>query len=342
MLFSMRAPIFKGNGILKYEERPHPRIERSDDVLVQIKACGICGTDLNILSVPPAHTAKENIIIGHEAVGTVKEIGAAVNNISVGQRVAIGPRLTCGLCDYCRMGLDNQCTNYTTIGTTRDGAFAPYISVPARALYPLAEHVDIDDAMFFEPLSCVVGAIKNIPYAIANSVVILGGGPMGALFALLYHSMGAHPVIIVDISPMRIAHCKKLSGITSLNGQDETLLTKIRSMTGLGADIVVDAIGNQADHAIEIARRGGHVILFGLRANDRPTIRQYMITRYDITLHGTFVGLHPFSQTISLLESGRIHPAQLITHRLPLDRLQEGIELMRKTEAMKVAINMHD
>ena len=108
--------------------------------------------------------------------------------------------------------------------------------------------------------------------------------------------------------------------------------------TGLGADIVVDAVGNQIAQAVKLARRGGQVILFGLRPHDNPAINQYAITRYDLTLHGTFVGLHPFAQTIKLLESRRIQPSVLVTHRLPLAELAAGVDLMRTQQAMKVLI----
>jgi threonine dehydrogenase-like Zn-dependent dehydrogenase len=102
----------------------------------------------------------------------------------------------------------------------------------------------------------------------------------------------------------------------------------------------VDAVGNQLGEAVKLVRRGGQIVLFGLRAHDNPLVNQYTITRYDLTVHGAFVGLHPFAQTIQLLESRRIQPSVLVTHHLPLDRLPEGVELMRTQQAMKVLIEM--
>ena len=115
---------------------------------------------------------------------------------------------------------------------------------------------------------------------------------------------------------------------------------EVKRLTGLGADIVVDAVGNQMDQAIHLARRGGQVILFGLRPHDNPPVNQYTVTRYDLTVHGTFVGLHPFAQTIQLLESRRVQPSVLVTHRLPLGELMQGIQLMRTQAAMKVLIEV--
>lgn len=335
----MQLPIFKGNGILEYEERPVPQIKNDGDVLVRIEACGICGTDLNILAVPPAHKANVGIAIGHEGIGVVQEVGAAVTGLQIGDRVVIAPRLTCGKCAYCRRGLDNQCTNYQTIGTTIDGAFAPYLAAPERAFFKIGANVSRDDAALFEPLSCVVGAVKRAPMQAGDSVLVIGGGPMGLLFAMQYQAMGAGKVMVADVAPYRLDFAQKM-GMEAINVKEKPAPQAVKEMTELGADIVVDAVGNQIDTAIKCARRGGQIILFGLRPHDNPPVNQYTITRYDLTLHGAFVGLLPFAQTTQLLESGRLQPSKLITHRLQLSEVAHGAELMRTQQAMKVLIEM--
>lgn len=336
----MTVPIFVGEGTLRYAARPVPAIDAPDDVLVRIEACGICGTDLNILAVPPAHKATPGIIIGHEGVGIVEQIGPAVRNLAIGDRVVIANRLTCGKCAYCRRGLDNQCTDYQTIGTTIDGAFAPFLVAPARALWKIDPSVPRDDAALFEPLACAVGSIKRAPFQVGDNVAIIGGGPMGLLFALLYQAMGARQVIVIDVAPYRLDFAQQVGATAAINGAQVDTAAAIKRLTGLGADIVVDAVGNQLGQAVKLARRGGQIILFGLRPHDNPPVNQYTITRYDLTVHGTFVGLHPFAQTIQLLESGRLHPSLLVTHRLPLTELAHGVELMRTQQAMKVLIEM--
>jgi threonine dehydrogenase-like Zn-dependent dehydrogenase len=335
-----RVPIFRGNGVLESVKRDRPQIVADDDVIVRIEACGICGTDLNILAVPPAHKATPGIVIGHEGVGIVEEIGPAVRGLKPGDRVVIANRLTCGKCAYCRRGLDNQCTNYQTIGTTVDGAFAPTLRAPARALWPISPDVARDDAALFEPLACAVGAIKRAPFQAGDNVAIIGAGPMGLLFALLYRTMGAGKIILLDMAPYRLDFAQQLGMDASLNVTQVDAVAEVKRLTDLGADIVVDAVGNQIDQAIKLARRGGQVILFGLRSHDNPPVNQYTITRHDLTIHGAFVGLHPFAQTIQLLESHRMQPSVLITHRLPLGELAHGVELMRTQQAMKVLIEM--
>ena len=334
------VPIFRGNGVLEYVERLRPELVADDDVIVRIEACGICGTDLNILATPPAHKATPGIVIGHEGVGIVAAVGSAVKNVQPGDRVVIANRLTCGKCDYCRRGLDNQCTNYQTIGTTIDGAFAPTLRAPARALWKIDPSVPRDDAALFEPLSCAVGSVKRAPFQSGDNVAIIGAGPMGLLFALLYRTLGAGKIILLDVAPYRLEFAQEMGMDAALNVTQVDAAAEVKRLTGLGADIVVDAVGNQMSQAIQLARRGGQVILFGLRPHDSPPVNQYTITRYDLTVHGTFVGLHPFAQTIQLLESRRIQPSVLVTHRLPLAELERGVELMRTQQAMKVLIEM--
>ncbi len=314
-------------------------MHRADDVLVRVEACGICGTDLNILAVPPAHKAPPGIIIGHEGVGVVESVGPEVASLQPGDRVVIANRLTCGKCEYCRRGLDNQCTDYQTIGTTIDGAFAPYLVAPQRALWKIDRSVPRDDAALFEPLACVVGSVKRAPIQAGDNVAIIGGGPMGLLFALVYRTLGAGRVIVLDVAPYRLEFAQEM-GLEAINVTQADAAAEVKRMTGLGADLVVDAVGNQLGQAVKLARRGAQIVLFGLRPHDNPPVNQYTITRYDLTVHGTFVGLHPFAQTIQLLESRRIQPSVLVTHHLPLAQLQEGVELMRTQQAMKVLIEM--
>lgn len=334
----MTVPVFKGEGRLVYEERPVPQVRQPDDVLLRVEACGICGTDLNILAVPPAHQAKPGVVIGHEGVGIVEAVGNAVSGLRPGDRAVVAPRLTCGQCPYCRRGLDNQCTDYETIGTTLDGAFAPYLLAPQRAVYKISTHVARDDAVFFEPLSCVVGALARVPHQPGDAVAIIGAGPMGLLYAQVYRLLGAGKIIVADISPYRLHFAEQLGVDAALNPTDGDLPRVIQQLTGLGADVVIDAVGNQLGMAVQLARRGGHILLFGLRPHDHPQVNQYLVTRYDLTVHGSFVGLKPFVQTIQLLESRRLEPSRLITHRVPLAELTRGVELMRSGQAMKVIV----
>jgi threonine dehydrogenase-like Zn-dependent dehydrogenase len=334
----MHVPVFVGEGKLSYEDRAIPQIRKDEDVLLRVQASGICGTDLNILAMPPAHKAKLGIVIGHEGVAVVEQVGKEVSSVKAGDRVVIAPRLTCGDCEYCRRGLDNQCTNYQTIGTTLDGTFAPHAIAPARALYKISDKVSLEDAALFEPLSCVVGSLARAPIHPGDNVCIIGAGPMGALFAMVAKAHGAGRVIMADIAPYRLEFVEEVLGAIPINSKEMDLQKEVMAHTGIGCDLVIDAVGNQMATAVKLARRAGNVLLFGLRPNDTQQVNQYHITRYDLNVFGAFVGLNPFAQTINLLESGIIKPRELITHRLPLAELKGGVDLMRGGTAMKVLI----
>jgi threonine dehydrogenase-like Zn-dependent dehydrogenase len=340
MTDAMCVPIFIGEGELRYEDRPVPHVSHDGDVLVRLTVSGICGTDLNILAVPPAHKARIGIIIGHEGVGVVEQVGPSVSTLSPGDRVAIAPRLTCGECEYCRRGLDNQCTNYQTIGTTLDGTFAPYVLAPEHALYRVSENVSLEDAALFEPLSCVVGALARAPIHPGDSVCVIGAGPMGALFAMVARAHGAGQVIVADVVPYRLEFAAEVLGAHPVDSRRADLKRTVMDLTRIGCDLVIDAVGNQLASAITLVRRAGNVLLFGLRPNESQQISQYQITRNDVNVCGAFVGLNPFVQTINLLESGIIRPRELITHRVPLNALVRGVELMRGGQAMKVLVTV--
>jgi threonine dehydrogenase-like Zn-dependent dehydrogenase len=155
---------------------------------------------------------------------------------------------------------------------------------------------------------------------------------------MLYRAQGARQIILIGRSDYRLAFARTLGVDEIIDVRQQDPVAAVKEMTGIGADLVVDAVGNQLNTAVQMARRGGRVILFGLKMHENPAVNQYTITRNDLTLVGTFVGLKPFIQTIHLLESGIIQPSRLATHRVPLTELSRGIDLMRSGSAMKVLV----
>lgn len=334
----MHVPVFMGEGRLEFCDRPVPEVKQPDDVLIAVQACGLCGTDLNILAVPPGHKANANTVLGHEFVGLVRETGADVRGVREGDHVVVAPRLNCGLCRYCRRGLANQCENYQTLGIHRDGGLAPLSVVPERALYKIKPEVTLEDAVFAEVLSCVVGATTRVPVNPGDTVAILGAGPVGLLFAQVYRAGGAGKIVVSDIAPFRLDFAAKSGADVTVNGMEQDVEAVVHEVTDLGADIVVDAVGNLLPQAIKLARRGGRVVLFGLQMHALPAVSQYLITRHELSVYGTFVGINPFPQTVRLLESGIIRPSTLITHHLPVSQAPEAFAAMREGKTMKVIV----
>lgn len=334
----MRVPVFVAEGRLELTDRQIPQLSRQDDVLIAVEACGLCGTDLNILAVPPAHKAAFGTVLGHEFVGTIAEISEGVRRLKVGDRVVVAPRLVCGLCRYCRRGIFNQCEDYRTLGIHLDGGLAPYCVAPERALFRIKTDVPIEDAVFAEVMSCVLDGTTRVPIQPGEVVAILGAGPAGMLFAKLYRASGAGKIIIADIAPFRLRFAAEHGVDVVVNTQEQDLDRVVHEITELGADVVVDAVGSLSPLAIKLARRGGRVILFGLQQHALPALSQYVITRHSLTLVGAFAGTNTFPLVVQMLESGKVRPSDLITHRLPALQVEQGLVAMRAGTTMKVIV----
>ena len=341
MVHSMTVPVFMGEGRLEMQERPTPQIKNPDDVRLRVEACGLCGTDLNILAVPPAHKSEVGTVLGHEFVGTVEGVGAAVKYLCEGDRVVVAPRLHCNQCRYCRRGLANQCEDYKTLGIHRDGGLAPYAVAPERALYKISRGVGLDDVVFAEVLSCVFGGTTRVPVNAGESVVILGAGPVGVLFGMIYRASGAGKIIVTDVAPFRLDIAKKNGADVVINSREQDVEAIVKEQTELGADIVVDSVGALLPQALKLTRRGGRIVLFGLQPHALPPVSQYLITRYELTVQGAFGGANQFPGVVQMLESGVIHPSSLITHRVAAANVPAAFDAMRAGETMKVIV-MHD
>jgi threonine dehydrogenase-like Zn-dependent dehydrogenase len=334
----MLAAVFEGEGKLSLEERPVPKVKKPDDVLLRVEGCGICGTDVHILEVPPGHPATPGAILGHEYIGQVLEVGQAVTNVEMGDRVVVAPNLTCGLCLYCRLGMSNMCENFTTLGIYLDGGFAEYNVAPSKALYKISPDLPLEEAVFTELLSCVVGGTEKVRIQPGETAVILGAGPVGLMFTLIFKAAGAGKVIVSEISPFRLDFAKKVGADIVVNPKEQNLKEIVLSETGIGADVVVDAVGSLFPQAMEVVRKGGKIVLFGMDQRALPKVSQYDITRNELLVIGTFIGVNTFPPAIKMLESGAIKPSVLLTHKLPLSRIKEGLEAARSGEAIKVLI----
>lgn len=333
----MLAAVLVREGVLELQQRPVPAVTSPFDVLIAVEGCGICGTDLHILQSPPGHPATHGTILGHEFIGRVASVGGSVATLRVGQRVAVAPNLSCGLCAKCKSGRPNHCADFTTLGIFRDGGLAPSCLVPERACHVLADHVPFEDAIWIEVLSCVVNSVDNIRARAGETVLVIGGGPTGALHALLFAASGAS-VIVSDMSEARL-EVLRAAGITqTINPGRQSLEDSVRAFAPEGADVVVDCVGTQLDVALDVVCTGGRISLFGMNSHARPAVRQNTITRNELTVYGSYVGVNTFPRAIAILERGVIKPSALISAIMPLDQITEALDLLRSGTAMKVAI----
>ncbi len=335
----MQAIVFLGSGRWSLQEVEEPRLNRPDDVLLQVERTGICGTDLHILSDPPKHPATPGSILGHEYVARVLECGSAVKNLHREDRVVVNPNIPCGECDACRLGRTNMCKNMTTLGIFQHGGLAPYNLAPARALHKVAPDIPPDRAVLAEPLSCIYAGFEKAPPQPGDSVVVLGAGPIGLMFILLYRKMGAGTIVAVEPRELRRSTAAKIGADRAIDFQSGSLDSEIRKILPSGADIVIDSVGTLLAPAMEIVRPGGTVVLFGMIQGPTQTVSQYDITRRELSIVGSFIQINTFPKVTRLLEQKDFPVEKVISHCLPLQKMEEALDSMRRGAALKVILN---
>ncbi len=341
MTNTMPAAVFGGAGRLSIDRRPIPGIQHADDVLIEVEACGICGTDVHILEVPPGHPATPGVIIGHEFVGIVRDIGPAAVCVDLDDRVAVEANLSCGGCTWCKRGVPNHCDFFTTMGIFRDGGLAPFAVAPARACHVVSADIPREIAALTEPLSCVINGVEQARVLPGEAVAVLGAGPVGLLFLSLFRAAGAELVIVIEPAGLRRDVAKRMGADFCIDPAPNDAVVVARNATsGAGVDVVVDAVGTEFDTALSIVRPGGRVLLFGMNATARAAVRQYDITRNELTIFGAYVGRNVFPKAARILSSGLIDLGPMITHRIALEELERGLEAIQRNEAVKVVVDL--
>lgn len=335
----MRAAVFEREGVLNIKEVPVPIVEKPDDLIVEVELCSICGTDVHIMSVPPGYQATPGTVLGHELVGRVVEIGKDVKTIKPGDRVVVNPNDYCGVCDYCKMNLPNQCENITAMGIDADGGFAEYVRMSEKTAYKVSQELPAEIAAFAEPLACLVNGMHKIRVNPGESVLILGAGPIGLMFCQALKAAGASPVIVAEPSKLRQEYARMCGADEVINPWEQDVEAFVRQVTGIGVDYAVDVVGSQMNECVKAVRKGGKVLLFGVNKQAQPAVTQSDVTTKEVTIYGTWLANASFAKAVKILESKTMELEKLITHTLPLEELSEGIELLRRGEAVEVLID---
>ncbi len=334
----MKAAVFEREGVLTLKEVERPRIEQPDQLLLRVDAVSICGTDVHITAVPPGYIATPNTILGHELVGTVAEIGENVRGLQVGDRVVVNPNNYCGTCVYCRKNLPNQCERIEALGIDFDGAFAEYCRVNAKVAHKISRDVPLEQAACCEPLACALSGIKKARVTPGDVCVIVGGGPIGLMIGMLLRKAGAGKVYLLEISPYRIEFTRKLGFFEVINPMQQDAREIIIGATGIGADVVFDVAGSQIVTCVDLARKGGQVVLFGVNKRARAEIAQCEITTKELNVSGTWLANATFPEAVRLLEQGGIDVGALVTEVISLDGLHAGLKKLAAGEAVKIVV----
>jgi L-iditol 2-dehydrogenase len=341
----MKAVVYYAPGDIRVEERPEPA-PAADNLIVKVNGCCICGTDLKLATVgnPRCHPPR---IIGHEMVGQVVHAGGEVPGFAPGDRVTLATTLACGNCPYCDRGLGNVCPNAKPISYDFDGAFAPYLAVPPLALrggnvIRVPDTVPDEAATLSEPLSCALNAQELAGVKAGDRVVVVGGGPLGALHAELAKALGASSVMVVQRSEPRLSLLRRLQGVRVIDGAHEDVAAVVGQETGgLGADIVINCAPSREAHnqALGLARKGGAVSLFASlpKGASDITLDSRVIHYGELRVVGASDSRpEHVARVVELMAEGKIDWQRLITHRLPLAEIHAGLALMQNKQSLKV------
>jgi 2-desacetyl-2-hydroxyethyl bacteriochlorophyllide A dehydrogenase len=327
----MRAALIKEShevSVVSVEDpAPGPR-----EVVVDVAACGICGTDLHILEGEFAPSLP--IVPGHEFSGVVVATGSEVRELTEGQRVAVDPSLYCHECHYCRLGHDNLCERWNAIGVSRPGGAADFAVAPAANCVPLPDHVRLEDAALIEPLSCAIRGYDVLRSRLGSHILIYGSGTMGLMMLELAKRTGAASVDVVDLNPDRLATATAL-------GCSRTATSAAELDQPRGWELVIDATG--AGPAIQdgLGRvsPGGTFLQFGVASYDtRVTIEPYRIYNKEITITGSMAVLHSFERAAELFADGVLDPDVFISDRLPLDDYAGALDRFKRGIGRKIQV----
>lgn len=316
------------------------------EVVVRMRACGICQTDYL------AYTGRRTnwnpgIIVGHEMSGVVDELGEGVTNWSPGDEVVVSPAGFCGLCRWCRTGLQHYCQDGFVIGgegfeRVLNGGFAEYVKAPVSVLYEKPPNVSFSAAALAEPLGgSYKGLVEYTEMRIGEDVVIIGCGGMGLLVGSIAHRAGAGSLICIDIEDYKLDYARKVGATHVLNSREVDAKEAVYEILPEGPDIVFEAAGalEAAELQMALCRRGTRVNMFGViipgTISVSPAEVHFQETRVDASFS---VNPKVMTRSLDLMRKGLVDPSKIITHEIPLTEMPRALEVMGSAERIKVVV----
>lgn len=344
----MKAAVLENIETLVVKEVPTPQVN-DNEVLVRVKACAICGSDLRIFKYGEARVSMP-AITGHEVAGIVEKTGRNVDHFKPGDRVAIGGDVPCGKCFFCKAGMANNCELHYAIGYQIAGGFAEYLllnkmCVNYGPVHKIQDHVSYEEATLAEPLSCILNAFDRVQINLADSVVVIGAGPIGCMIAQLAKIKGAKRVIIVEISKDRLqmAKDKTNADVFVLSSEEDPVECVRKETGGLGADVIFTACPSKDAQiqALHMAKKRGYVCYFGGLPKDDSLIElDSNILHYkELYLTGTH-GSQPYGhmKALELISSGLFDVKPFISKTFPLEDINLAFKEAMNQTGMKTIV----
>jgi len=338
----MKAAVYHSLKDIRIEEVPKPEI-RPNEILVEMKACGICGSDLMDWYV----RSRVPLVLGHEPAGVIVEAGENVKDFKAGDRVFVHHHVACLTCHYCIKGDYTMCPQF---GQTHiePGGFAEYFKVPAPNLQidtlKLPSNLSYEEATLIEPVGCCIRAQNKVGIHAGDSVAIIGAGPSGIIHAMLARMSGTNQILITDLVDYRLKMAERLGADLAINPQRENLVERAREATeNRGADVVIVTAPNikAVEEGVQIVRRGGKILLFApTQPNQYARLSPHRLFFSEITVIPSYSVSHIETRlALQLISSMRIKTKELITHRFPLSRTLEAFRTAAKSkECLKIVV----
>ncbi len=330
----MRVAHFTAPKKLEIVDLPPPRLNRPDAVLLRVERVGVCGSDIHCYLegrigdralVYPA-------TVGHECAGTVVEVGAEVDRLLPGQRVAVDPAIVCGTCDQCRAGRTNTCRNLLFMGCPGEalGAVAEFRVVPAENCFPIPAGMTLDEAALVEPLSVGLHAVRLAELPPAARIAILGAGPIGLSVLLCAKAANGYTAYVTDLLDERLAVAKKCGADWAGNATHGEAIAAILQREPQGLDVVFECSGDPlcVDEGQKLLAPGGTLVLVGIPPTDRVIFDIHRMRRKELMFKNVRRQRGCVAPVIEMIAAGRIDPRPLLTHRFPLERIAEAFDLV--------------
>lgn len=311
------------------------------DCLVRVHACGICGSDLHVLSgITP--TPFKPITLGHEPAGVVAAVGDVVEGFAPGARVFVNPLLCCGVCDACRRGRSHICAHRTVLGIQRDGALAEYVAVPAANLVALPDGLPFAEAAIIESASTPYHALTaRAPVRPGDAVVVVGVGGIGIHCVQVARIAGASVIVAVDVDEVPLERARRLGATHVVDARGEDVVTAVRAITGGGADIAVECVGRSdtSGWALAALRPGGTALLLGINPEPIPLPPTTVFSRTELDVRGVYGYSQPEVERVAqLIDSGQLDARAAISETFPLEAVNEGLEHFREKTGFPVRV----
>ncbi len=337
----MKAAVFYRKHNLKIEELPIPT-PKANEVIVNVKACGICGTDIHIFEGDEGAAATPYATVpGHEFSGVVTAVGECVTSVKAGDRVCVDPNKLCGECHYCKSGIGHFCENMIGIGTTVNGGFAEYCAVPESQVYKFSDNITFEMAAMCEPVACCLHGIDMCDIKPGDSAMIIGGGMIGLIMLQLVKLKGAAKLILLEPIEEKRKIAEKSGADICINPLKEDVRAVLEENGISRIDCVIECVGKPTtmEDAISYAGKKSTVMLFGLtKPNDTISIKPFEIFKKEITLRASFINPYTQQRALDLISSRKIDVSSMIYKVEPLEKLPEILENQELLKTGKIII----